>query len=222
MDERAATHRDPRQAERVVRHYAQLAPAYDQRWDQYTRGSLGRLAARLPLEGDERVLDLACGTGRLARLLRQSHPRLDVTGVDLSPDMLVVARAQLPEDERTRWLEGTLETVALADGSFDVTTCNNAFHLLPDQAGTLRRMAALVRPGGRVAIIDWCRDYPQIAALQLFARSGLGQRRRILKLGEIRGLLEAAGLEIVTAERFPATRFWGMMCLVARRPLAGA
>ena len=218
MIEHAATQRDPQQARRVVRHYAQLAPAYDQRWDRYTRGSLGRLAARLPLEGDERLLDLACGTGRLGRLLRQAQPRLDVTGVDLSPDMLAVARAERPEDERTRWLEGTLETVNLADASFDVATCNNAFHLLPDQAGALQRMAALVRPGGRVAIVDWCRDYPQIGALQLLARLGFGQRRRILSQAELAALFEAAGLEIVTSERFRATPFWGMTCLVGRRP----
>ena len=213
---------DSRQADAVVRHYSRLAPAYDQRWDRYSRGSLGKLAERLELRGDERLLDIACGTGRLEELLRARHPDIEVTGVDLSPDMLDVARRRFPEDTRTRWLQGTIESVELPAASFDLVTCNNAFHLLPRQQAALRRMAELTRPGGLVALIDWCREYPQIAALQLMARSRLGQRREIRTRVELGGMLTAAGLEITHEERFRATPFWGMMCLLARRPETAA
>jgi ubiquinone/menaquinone biosynthesis C-methylase UbiE len=211
---------DQRQVKRVVRHYSRLAPAYDRRWDRYSRGSLGKLVQRLPLRGDERILDIACGTGRLEGLLRQEHPGLDITGIDLSPHMIEVARGRLPEDPRTRWHHGTLDTVELPPGSFDVVTCNNAFHLFPGQQQALEKMAGLTRPGGVVAIVDWCREYPQIGALQLLVRLGAGQRRRILNRAELGAMLMKAGLEVETAERFSATPFWGMMCLVARRPAA--
>lgn len=211
---------DQRQVQRVVRHYSRLAPAYDRRWDRYSRGSLGKLVQRLTLRGDERILDIACGTGRLEGLLRQQHPGLDVTGIDLSPHMIEVARGRLPEDPHTRWHHGTLDTVELPPASFDVVTCNNAFHLFPGQQQSLAKMAGLTRPGGVVAIVDWCREYPQISALQLLVRLGAGQRRRILNRAELGAMLTTAGLEVEIAERFSATPFWGMMCLVARRPAA--
>jgi len=213
---------DQRQVRRVVRHYSRLAPAYDRRWDRYSRGSLGKLVELLPLTGDERILDIACGTGRLEGLLRQDHPDLDVTGVDLSPHMIDVARGRLPEDVRTRWLQGTLETLQLPEASFDLVTCNNAFHLFPEQQASLVKMARLTRPGGVVAIVDWCREYPQIGALQLVVRLGAGQRRRILNRAELSVMLAKTGLEVETAERFRATPFWGMMCCIARRPGATA
>jgi ubiquinone/menaquinone biosynthesis C-methylase UbiE len=208
---------DSRQAAAVVRHYSRLAPAYDRRWDRYSLGSLGKLIERLELRGNERVLDIACGTGRLEELLREQHPGLDVTGVDLSPDMLTVARERLPEDARTRWLQGADDSVKLPEATFDLVTCNNAFHLFPDQQASLHRMARLARPGGLVALIDWCREYPQIAALQLVTRIGLGQRRKILTRQELGAMLRAAGLEMTHEERFKATPFWGMMCMIGCR-----
>jgi ubiquinone/menaquinone biosynthesis C-methylase UbiE len=217
MNHTQASDPDTRQAQKVVSHYSRLAPAYDRRWDRYSLGSLGKLVERLDLRGSERVLDIACGTGRLEELLREQHPGLDVTGVDLSPDMLTVARERLPEDARTRWLQGTDESVKLPEASFDLVTCNNAFHLFPDQQASLHRMARLVRPGGLVALIDWCREYPQISALQLVTRIGLGQRRRILTRAELSAMMRAAGLEMTHEERFNATPFWGMMCMIARR-----
>lgn len=211
---------DQRQVKRVVRHYSRLASAYDRRWDRYSRGSLGKLVELLPLRGDERILDIACGTGRLEGLLRQRHTGLDFTGIDLSPHMIEVARGRLPEDLRTRWHHGTLDTVELPPASYDVVTCNNAFHLFPGQQQALENMAGLTRPGGVVAIVDWCREYLQIGALQLVVRLGAGQRRRILNRAELGAMLTTAGLEVETSERFSATPFWGMMCLVARRPAA--
>ncbi|MCC5870321.1 MAG: class I SAM-dependent methyltransferase [Gammaproteobacteria bacterium] len=146
------------------------------------------------MSGDERLLDVACGTGRLESLLRQDHPELDVTGVDLSPHMIEVARTRLPEDAHTRWYHGVLETVKLPESSFDVVTCNNAFHLFPEQQESLLKMARLTRPGGVVAIVDSCREYPQISALQLVVRLGAGQRRRILTRAELSTMLGNAGL----------------------------
>jgi len=209
---------DQQQATRVVSHYARLAPAYDRLWNRYSRNSLGKLAASLTLRGDEHVLDVACGTGRLAGILREMHPGICITGIDLSPAMVKEAKERLPEDGATAWHVGTLATVDFAPGSFDVITCANAFHLFLDQEDTLERMRRLVRPGGTVCIVDWCREYPQISAIQGLARRFGAQYRRILTRGEMRALVTGAGLEAGEIERFRATPFWGMMCVVARRP----
>jgi ubiquinone/menaquinone biosynthesis C-methylase UbiE len=206
------------QADVVVRHYARLAPAYDRLWDRYTRRSLGKLAASLPWSGDERVLDVACGTGRLAAMIRQDHPGVHITGLDVSPAMIKVARRRLPEDEATRWKVGMLSSVELEPSSFDIVTCASAFHLFTDQDEGLAQMARLVRPGGTVCIVDWCREYPQIRGIQALARVYGKQYRNILTRAELRAKASRAGLTVVSEERFRATWFWAMMCMVAIRP----
>jgi len=133
---------DRKQVRGVFHRYAKLAPACDTRWELYSRNSLGKLAEHLRLEGGEHMLDLACGTGRLAALLCYMHPALRVTGVDISPELLRAAPLRLPEDERTAWHLGTLETVQLEPGTFDLVTCNSAFHgsELPPPYEMLRRI----------------------------------------------------------------------------------
>jgi ubiquinone/menaquinone biosynthesis C-methylase UbiE len=78
------------QEKRVARHYAMLASKYDRKWDRYTRVSLGTMFDHLTLRGDEKILDCACGTGRLAAMMREKHPNIRIAGTDLSPDMLAV------------------------------------------------------------------------------------------------------------------------------------
>jgi ubiquinone/menaquinone biosynthesis C-methylase UbiE len=209
---------DQQQAERVVNHYARLAPAYDRLWDRYSRNSLGKMAESLALRGDEHVLDVACGTGRFAGMLRHQHPGVRITGVDLSPAMIKEASERLPANAITAWHVGTLDSVVLPEGAFDVVTCANAFHLFLDQETALARMHALVRPGGTVCIVDWCREYFQIRAIQGLARRFGAQYRNILTRTEMHAMVTDAGLSVVETERFRATPFWGMMCFVLRRP----
>src|SRR5690606_29993019 len=131
------------------------------------------------------------------------------------------SRERLPEDDNTAWHVGTLPTVEFAPASFDVVTCANAFHLFLSQDEALLRMRQLVAPGGTVCIVDWCREYPQIRAIQGLARRFGAQYRNILTRAEMRAKVSDAGLEVQgDIERFRATPFWGMMCVVARRPRA--
>jgi ubiquinone/menaquinone biosynthesis C-methylase UbiE len=216
MSDAGASH--SRQAEVVVRHYAKLAPAYDRLWDRYSRNSLGKLAGQLTLRGDEHVLDVACGTGRLAAILRQRHPGLHISGIDISPAMIKEARERLPEDAATAWHVGTLSSVEFPPSSFDVVTCANAFHLFITQEEALERMRQLVAPGGTICIVDWCREYPQIRAIQGLARRFGAQYRNILTREEMRAMVTRAGMRVTAIDRFRATPFWGMMCVVAHLP----
>jgi ubiquinone/menaquinone biosynthesis C-methylase UbiE len=209
---------DHRQSTAVVRHYARLAPAYDRLWDRYSRNSLGKLADSLALKGDEHLLDVACGTGRLGGILRQRYPKLRITGIDISPAMIKEARERLPEDAATSWHVGTLAEVEFPSAGFDVVTCANAFHLFLDQEDVLAQFVRLVRPGGTVCIVDWCREYPQIRMIQGLARRFGAQYRNILTRDEMRAKVREAGLAVEDIERFRATPFWGMMCMVAERP----
>jgi ubiquinone/menaquinone biosynthesis C-methylase UbiE len=103
-----------------------------------------------------RLLDVACGTGRFLREVKATYPRLHVTGLDLSPHYLAVARRQLQPWSRARLVEGAAEAMPFADAEFDVVTCIYLFHELPPRirrvvVGEIRRV---LKPGGTLILVD--------------------------------------------------------------------
>ena len=111
-----------------------------------------RVAAIRP---GERVLDLATGTGITAIAARERGAQ--VTGVDLTPELLEVARRKATEAgfEDIDFREGDAEALAFADASFDVvlSTCGHMF--APDQPKVAAELARVTRPGGRVVFLAW-------------------------------------------------------------------
>ena len=92
-----------------------------------------------------RALDAACGTGRHARrLLELGH---EVTGVDLSPEMLAVARANVPG---ATFREGDLRDIPVAGGEFDLAVCGLALAHVADLAAAVGELSRVLRPGGRL------------------------------------------------------------------------
>lgn len=103
----------------------------------------------------ERVLDLATGTGITAIAARKHGA--NVTGVDLTPELLAVARKKANDDglEDIDFREGDAEALPFVDASFDavVSTCGHMF--APDQPKVAAELARVTRPGGRVVFLAW-------------------------------------------------------------------
>lgn len=103
----------------------------------------------------ERVLDLATGTGITAIGARERGAQ--VIGVDLTPELLVVARQKAEAAGYTdiEFREGDAEALPFADASFDVvlSTCGHMF--APDQPRVAAELARVTRPGGRVVFLAW-------------------------------------------------------------------
>src|SRR5918995_6684955 len=97
-------------------------------------------AARL--RSGERVLDVACGTGIIARLAAgRVGPDGSVVGVDVAPDMIEVARSvSLPAGIEIDWRQGDAASLPVPDGSFDVVLCQMALMLFQDKAAALAEM----------------------------------------------------------------------------------
>ena len=109
-----------------------------------------RFAALRP---GERVLDVACGTGVVARLASQQVGDTGtVTGLDVNPGMLAVARAATPPDIPIEWQEASAEAMPLPDASFDVGLCQMGLQFIPDKKAALREMRRVLVRGGRLAL----------------------------------------------------------------------
>jgi ubiquinone/menaquinone biosynthesis C-methylase UbiE len=105
------------------------------------------------LRPNERVLDVACGTGIVARLARQRvGPNARVVAIDKSPVMLTAAR---PLDETIDWREGDALALPVGEQEFDALFCHQGLQFLSDKPAALREFRRVLAPGGRMALGVW-------------------------------------------------------------------
>jgi ubiquinone/menaquinone biosynthesis C-methylase UbiE len=136
----------------------QAAELYERYPARYILGPWAPLlvdAARL--EVGERVLDVACGTGVVARIAAQRvGPAGHVVGVDLNPGMIGVARSvPAPVGAPIEWLERSALDLRLQDAAFDVVLCQQGLQFFPDKAVALNEMRRVLVQGGRLALSVW-------------------------------------------------------------------
>ena len=190
-------------AARQKRVWDKIAPGYDRQvaffeknWFTGGREWLGQRARG-------RVLEVAIGTGRD---LHYYPDDVTITGIELSPEMLVIARqraASLRRDVDLR--EGDAEHLPLDDASFDTVVCAFSLCTIPSPAAALDEMRRVLRPGGRLLLVDHIGSaWPPIYALQW-----LVERPTIHSAGEHftrrqLPLVKAAGFRVVESERLKA------------------
>lgn len=110
-------------------------------------------AVRRPAAG-ERVLDVGCGAGFDAFVAaRCVGPHGRVAGIDLSPEMLAVARAA-GAPAHVEFLQGTAAALPFPDASFDQVVSNGVLNLVPDKDAAYREIARVLAPGGTLAVAD--------------------------------------------------------------------
>lgn len=116
------------------------------------QGAAGELIAHARISPGERVLDLGCGTGIVARVAAEHlGSGGNVTGVDVNPEMLDVARSVSAETHPDiEWQQGPAENLPLARSTFDVVLSQQTFQFLEDRNAALEEIRRVLRPGGRV------------------------------------------------------------------------
>lgn len=197
--------------------YDQIAPVYDRRWARYTELTLSAtLDGWAPAE-EQRVLDLATGTGELATRLLGSYPRVELVGFDISHAMLAAGRAkQYPG--RYRVIQGTADRLPFPDATFHQVVRSNSFHHFHAPATALREVRRVLRPGGVFLLTDWCNDYLSCKICSIYLRLTDPSFHRAYTLGDCnRGLVDA-GFEVRRESRFKIDWLWGLMRIEARRP----
>lgn len=128
-------------------------------YERYFVTTIGTRMADLLLDATEirageRVLDVACGTGAVARrAVVRVGPNGSVAGLDINPGMLAVARSIAESAGASiSWYESSAESMPLPDESFDLVTCQLGLMFVTDRSAALREMRRVLVDGGRVAI----------------------------------------------------------------------
>ena len=125
--------------------HGMLLPATRAAWWEVLEGALPTAPAR--------VADLGCGTGTVSVLLAEHG--YDVTGVDLSPRMIALARTKAQTARQSVLFEvGNAAEPALDPGGFDVVFARHVVWAMSDPAAALHRWAALLAPGGRLVLVE--------------------------------------------------------------------
>ncbi len=186
----------PNPAETYERY---LGPAISDPWTRVLLEYAG------PQPG-ERALDVACGTGSVARHVA---PLVGAGGkvvaLDISPEMLAVARAlPAPVGATIEWREGNAIALALPDGAFDLVLCQQGLQFFSDRAASLREMRRVLTDGGRVVLSVWqaLQRHPMYDALFEATTRHLGAAISDVALSfslwdaeELRALLSDAGFQ---------------------------
>lgn len=138
--------------------------AFNDRAEGYDLGPRGRLhheisartadLAVATLATPRRVLDLGCGTGYLIRTLAARYPDAEqLVGIDAAPQMVQTAAATA-NDNRLQFSVGVAEQIDHPDQTFDLIVSTTSFDHWSDQLAGLRECARVLRPGGRLVLVD--------------------------------------------------------------------
>ena len=154
-DKQQATHEFARWSEsydRSILQWLLFGPSH--------RAMIRRIKA---VAGDRpiRELDIGCGTGVFASRMRISLPNTRIWGIDLVSGMLAKGAERWRHHSKdVQPVQGDSERLPFADGCFDFVTCANSFHHYPHQERAVAEMHRVLRPGGRLLIVDGYRDAP--------------------------------------------------------------
>jgi len=200
-------------------HKRKSQAAFDRQAARYDTEMYGRHARRLhgevmtAVEGFEfaAVLDVGCGTGATLEAIVGAHPDVRAWGIDLSPEMIAVARKRLGEAVQLQVADA--EHLPIPDAAVDLVVCVDSLHHYPQPDAGLAEMHRVTRPGGGLVIGEWRLATPWRQLMnRLLPRMPEGDVR-IYTGRELTDLAEGAGYRV---ERCAPAGVRGQL-LVARR-----
>lgn len=181
--------------ESVVAQFTRQAEFFSQMPGHNSEESLRLLIEMAGVTHDDLVLDVACGSGIVARAIAPLAAQ--VTGMDITPAMLTEARRLSGEEGLTNlsWQEGDIETLPFADDSFSLVVSRYAFHHFLNPRKVLLEMVRVCWPGGKVLIADAVLPGDRVDAYNEFERLLDPSHSRALSFEELDGLLSESRLE---------------------------
>jgi ubiquinone/menaquinone biosynthesis C-methylase UbiE len=202
-----------------------LTPLFDPmvRFTTRERRFKARLLEQAAIGARHRVLDIGCGTGTLAIMVKRAEPAADVVGLDGDPAILERGRAKVASEGVDVQLDqGMSFDLPYEDGSFDRVLSSLFFHhIKPDaKARTAREIARVLRPGGELHVADFGKpaDPLQAATFAVFRRFDGEEETRDNARGRLPEIFSGAGLADARVHGALRTVFGTLTFYSARRP----
>lgn len=160
-----------------------------------------RVIALLNLREGQRFLDLGCGTGwavRYAASIVQNKG--EFYGIDISPKMLEKAKESCGSCENIHFYGADVETLPFENDYFDFIICTNSFHHYFTPSKVLAEVYRVLKPGGKLFILDATADGPIIKIMDNWIRKRDPTHVRMYSTRELRALFSSAGLNHVSSK----------------------
>ena len=199
----------------VRRQYDRLARGYDQRWSRYITQTLTFLKSWASIPPQAAVLDIGCGTGEFEWLVLREHPEQRIVGVDVCGTMLKLARQKCEAYSNVAFCTASASALPFLDHSFDVVVSASALHYFDQPNVNLAEMRRVVKPGGSVVILDWCKDYILCRLLDIVLKLIEPGYQRCYTQHEFHQLLASAQFDIQSGVRVRFGLVWGLMIATA-------
>ena len=196
---------------KVSQQYDRLAAIYEQRWHFYLTRSLQFLQNWLAVSETDEILDVGCGTGLFAEVLAQKNATQTVTGIDISAKMLKVAQNKLLAYPNINFYQASANHLPFSDQRFDIVICVSTFHYFDEPRTALLEMRRVLKPQGKIIILDWCRDYFFCKLCDIVLKIIDPVHQQCYTQTEFHQLLTSTSLTIKRAEKFQFGLIWGMM-----------
>lgn len=200
---------------RVRNQYDQLAANYDKRWNRYILDTLSFLKTWTQISLTDTVLDIACGTGEFERLVLSENPAQQIVGVDISEKMLAIAHQKLKCYPNISFQTATASALPFDNFSFDVIVSANSFHYFDDPKVALTEIKRVLKPDGKVVILDWCKDYLLCRICDVLLQLFDPAHQQCYTQAEFYQLLNSTGFKIQQATKVRFGFVWGLMVVTA-------
>ena len=203
---------------KIRKVYGRAAKNYDKFWDFYIVPSYSKTLARVDLQKGSKILDLGCGTGELLKILEDRFPSSELTGIDLTEEMLAVAKQKLSDN--VELLLGSATNLPFDSKSFDWVIMSNVIGHLSDKKTALKETHRVLKNPGKIVITDWTRDFQTMNLVHFCTKLINYSQYRSLKTVELESLLDECGFNHLYTERYKINWFWGLYTILSEKKKA--
>lgn len=140
-----------------IKEFSKWADNYDNPFTSITfRQTNAKIVKLVDPKQNSSLLDIGCGSGILIKYLLNTNRRMKLYGLDITPKMVKVAKRKFINDPSVKITLGSAIHIPYKDGSFDYVTCASSFHHHPDPLKSIKEMVRVLKPGGKLLILDMC------------------------------------------------------------------
>lgn len=198
----------------VVREYSQRAKSYDNVHKRFISESQNLVLRSISLYKDKKILDIGCGTGAfIYSILKFLGDRCEIVGIDISDEMLNIAKKRLRDYKNTFLIRAKAEAIPYPESYFDVICCINVLQYWRDINIVVAEFLRVLKDKGRLFLVGFCTDYLPFKVIERVWRWLIPSHRRAYSLKEMSLILDKAGFNLIKAENYKIGWFWSVMLI---------